>query len=103
MKKNTCKADNGEDYILKLLYNKWVALVLLVVGCGYITFYGFLKDPIHFTASMIGLDYPRLFCLWGILSVFSLFTNINYMYHKYGKRNLAAFICTVLSGAFAFL
>ena len=60
------------------------ALVSLIVGCGFITAYTFFKNPFDYTASMIGLDYPWSFKLWGILATESVFVNTLYMYRKYG-------------------
>ena len=52
----------------KLLYakqqtktQKLFCLGTLLAGCAYITAYGFLKSPIEYTASMMGLYYPWLF------------------------------------------
>ncbi|MBQ7596309.1 MAG: hypothetical protein IJU45_06565, partial [Clostridia bacterium] len=56
----------------------------LVIGLLYVTFYTFLKNPKLYTASMIGLDFPWCFKLWGIWASLSVFTNTMYMYNKYG-------------------
>ncbi len=72
--------------------------VNLIIGCGFITYYGFLPFPEQFgniltdvTASMLGLRYPMYFRMWGVLSSLSIFTNVLYMYRKnnyYGKTGL---------------
>ncbi len=72
--------------------------VNLVVGCAFITWYGFLPYPEQFgniltdvTASMLGLRYPLYFRMWGVLSSLSIFTNVLYMYRKnnyYGKTGI---------------
>ena len=51
-------------YMARFLYSpekkddRILALTMLIVGCAFITVYGFFKNPREFTASMIGLDYP---------------------------------------------
>ncbi len=72
--------------------------VNLVIGCAFITWYGFLPYPEQFgniltdvTASMLGLRYPLYFRMWGVLSSLSIFTNVLYMYRKnnyYGKTGI---------------
>lgn len=62
---------------------KIFALISLLVGCAYVTWYCFLKDPLQYTASMIGLEYPWQFKLWGIFCPVSVFVNTLYMYRKY--------------------
>ena len=80
-------------YMQQFLYreekksDKVFALVSLIVGCAFITFYTFLKDPRKYTASMIGLDYPWSFKLWGILSTESVFVNTCYMFRRYGYKS----------------
>ncbi len=69
-----------------------------IVGCAFITWYGFLPYPEQFgniltdvTASMLGLRYPMFFRMWGVLSSLSIFTNVLYMYRKnyyYGKTGI---------------
>ncbi|MBQ7541146.1 MAG: hypothetical protein IJT44_02525 [Clostridia bacterium] len=68
-------------------YDRVFALTSLIVGCAFITVYAFLKNPRQYTASMIGLDYPWCFKLWGILSTESIFVNTLYMFRKFGYRN----------------
>ena len=80
-------------YLHRFLYSderksdRGIALAMLIVGCAFITVYGFFKNPREFTASMIGLDYPWSFKLWGILSTSSIFINTLYMYRKFGYEN----------------
>lgn len=61
----------------------------LIIGCAFITWYGFLGFPEQFgniltdvTASMLGLRYPWYFKIWGVLASLSIFTNTIYMYRK---------------------
>ena len=80
-------------YIKKYLYGtvgkaaKAVSLIALVFGCAFITWYGFLKDPHLYTASMIGLDFPWEFRGWGVFSTAAVFMNIMLMYNKFNYRN----------------
>ncbi len=70
----------------------------LIVGCAFVTWYGFLSFPEQFgniltdvTASMLGLRYPWYFKMWGVLASLSIFTNTLYMYRKnnyYGKTGV---------------
>ena len=90
-------------YIQKLLYAeklgnfaKWFCLIGAIVGCVYVVAFGFLDAPNregemasfadklkYVTASMIGLVWPWLFKLWGILGGATLFSNTMYAYRKY--------------------
>lgn len=81
-------------FIAKILFaekltkaNKLFNLISLIAGCAFITYYGFLMDPIKFTASMMGLYYPWLFKLWCVFSGISVFTNTLYMYRKNDYMN----------------
>lgn len=80
-------------YIKKYLYGnvgkvaKAIGLVALIFGCAFITWYGFLKNPREFTASMIGLDYPWEFRGWGVFSTAAVFINIMMMYNKFNYNN----------------
>ena len=71
---------------------KLFALVSLIFGCVFITWYGFFKNPFEYTASMIGLDYPWHFKMWGIFAPISIFVNTLYMYRKYDYSNKAGII-----------
>ncbi len=84
--------------------------VNLVVGCAFITWYGFLPYPEQFgniltdvTASMLGLRYPLYFRLWGVLSSLSIFTNVLYMYRKNNYYGKAGIIITSLGCAALFI
>ena len=59
--------------------DKAFALISLIFGCVFITWYGFFKNPFEFTASMIGLEYPWHFKMWGIFAPISIFVNTIYM------------------------
>ncbi len=109
--------------IKKLLYAeklgnfaKWFCLIGAIVGCVYIVAFGFLdtyardgsmatfSDKLHYvTASMIGLTWPWLFKLWGILGGLTLFTNAMYAFRKYDYSNKAAVIMGSLGAAAIYL
>lgn len=96
-------------YMQRYLYadsekaNRIYAFVTLIVGCAFITYYCFLKDPRQYTASMIGLDYPWSFKAWGILSTMSVFVNTLYMYRKYSYTNRAGLIAGSVGCAALFI
>ena len=72
--------------------DKAFALISLIFGCVFITWYGFFKNPFEFTASMIGLEYPWHFKMWGIFAPISIFVNTIYMYRKFGYSNRGGII-----------
>ncbi len=84
--------------------------VNLIVGCAFITWYGFLSFPEQFgniltdvTASMLGLRYPLYFRIWGVLSSISVFTNVLYMYRKNNYCGKLGVILTSLGCAALFI
>lgn len=97
-------------YINMFLFNddrqkqkKIFCLINLIAGLSFVTFYTFLKDPKHYTASMIGLDFPWCFKMWGIWASLSVFTNTMYMYHKYGYYNRAGIVSGSIGCAAIFI
>lgn len=97
-------------YIKKFLFSgentksgKIFCLINLIAGCGFITWYGFLKDPSLYTASMIGLDFPWEFRMWGVLASLSVFTNTLYMYNKFGYYSRPGLICGSIGSAAIFV
>ena len=78
-------------------------LVNLIIGLSFITFYTFLKNPRLYTASMIGLDFPWCFRLWGIWASLSVFTNTMYMYSKYDYYSRIGIICGSIGSAAIFV
>lgn len=85
-------------------------VVNLIVGCAFITWYGFLSFPEQFgniltdiTASMLGLRYPWYFKLWGVLASLSIFTNTLYMYRKNNYYGKGGIIVTSLGCASIFI
>ena len=73
---------------------KYTCLALLILGCAYITGYGFLKNPLEYTASMMGLYYPWLFKGWAVFSGLSVFSGTMYMYRKNNYINKTGVVCT---------
>lgn len=96
-------------YMQRLLYSgehkgdRSFALLTLLVGCAFITAYCFFKDPRQYTASMIGLDYPWSFKLWGILSTMSVFVNTLYMYRRFAYRNAVGVTASCVGCAALFI
>ncbi len=82
----------------------------LIAGCAFITWYGFLSFPEQFgniltdvTASMLGLRYPWLFKIWGVLASLSIFTNTLYMYRKNSYKGRTGVIVTSIGCASIFV
>ncbi len=82
----------------------------LFAGCAFVTWYGFLSFPEQFgniltdvTASMLGLRYPWLFRMWGVLASLSIFTNTLYMYRKNNYKGKAGVIVTTIGCASIFV
>lgn len=96
-------------YIKKYLYSpvgkaaKTVSFIALIFGCAFITWYGFLKDPHLYTASMIGLDYPWEFRGWGVFSTAAVFMNIMLMYNKFNYNNRLGIIAGSIGCAALFM
>lgn len=97
-------------YISRLLYSEKVgkgmrifSLISLIFGCAFITWYGFFKNPFEFTASMIGLEYPWHFKMWGIFASLSVFCNTLLMYRKYDYYSRAGVICGSVGSAAIFV
>lgn len=82
---------------LTVTRNRWFCLAWLLFGAAYFTWYGFLKDPNEFTASMIGLDYPGLFKLWGLFTTISLALNTMYLYRKYNYTKKVGRVCLIIA------
>lgn len=81
-------------------------IINLILGCAFVTWYGFLSYPEQFgniltdvTASMLGLKYPWEFKMWGVLASLSVFTNTLYMYRKNNYQGKLGVIITSLGCA----
>ena len=97
-------------YIKKLLYGgepgkalKLFSLSSLIFGCALMTWYGFFKDPIEFTAIMIGLEFPWHFKMWGLFASLSIFTNTLYMYRRNNFTSTAGIVCGSVGSAAIFV
>ena len=97
-------------YIKKIYYAEKLTkaikifnLITLISGAVFVTVYGFLMDPIKYTASMMGLYFPWLFKLWCVFSGISVFTNTLYMYRKNEYENSAGVICASIGCAALFV
>ena len=74
-------------------------LINLIFGCVFVTWYGFFKNPFEYTASMIGLEYPWHFKMWGLFATISVFTNVLYAYRMNGFYSKAGVTCASLGCA----
>ena len=74
-------------------------LINLIFGCVFVTWYGFFKNPFEYTASMIGLEYPWHFKMWGLFATISVFTNVLYAYRMNGFYGKAGVTCASLGCA----
>lgn len=103
-------------YIKKFLYSgentkggKIFCLINLVFGCAFITWYGlfnvreFFGDEASITASMIGLEFPWHFRMWGVFTSLSVFTNTLYMYNRYGYNSRLGIILGSIGSAAIFV
>lgn len=89
------ESDN-RSFLSRVVENKWVCMITLIVGFVYMVSYSFFVhgDPMHWTASMIGRSVPRLFVFWGVISSLALVLNLNYMYHRGGYKGVLVKIGT---------
>lgn len=82
-----------------ILDNRLLCMLWLFIGVGYITFFGLLKNPFENTASVIAMDYPRLYWLWVLFTIIALYLNITYMYRRFEYPGKAGRVCMYLSFA----
>jgi len=82
---------------LAIIQNKWFCLAWLIFGCAYMTWFGFLENPMQYTASMIGLDYPVGFIFWGVFQSISLVLNVLYLYRRYGYSSRFGYVCLIIA------
>ena len=110
-------------YIKKLLYSeelgkaaKWLCLVGGVVACVFVIVYSLLdapnrdggvatlSDKLHYvTASMIGLQWPWLFRVWGMLTGTALFTNTLYAFRKFNYNSKVGVVLGSIGAAAIYL
>ena len=89
---------------------KTVCLVLLVFDFIFVTWYAVMGDRYDFTqklkyvtSSMIGLDFPWHFRMWGVFSSAAVFMNTLYAYRKTGYRSLTCYILASVGAAAIYL
>jgi len=85
-----------KDDFLAMVRNRAFCFAWLAFGFAYVTWYGFLKNPADFTASMVGLAYPVAFRVWGVVAAITLALNLLYAFRRYGYKNRAAMVFLVL-------
>lgn len=83
--------------------SKAIALGSLLFSCVFVTWYGFFKNPFEYTASMIGLEYPWHFKMWGIFCPASVFINTMAMYRKYNYHSRFGVIAASIGCAAMFV
>jgi len=71
-----------EDF-LAMTQNRVFCLAWLVFGMSYLVGYMFLLNPTEHTISMIGLEHPWLFRLWGLVGAILAVLNNRYMMRRY--------------------
>ncbi len=99
-------------YIKKFLYSgtpsvagRIFCLVSLVFGCAFVTWYGFFDvreifgEEASITASMIGLEFPWHFRMWGVFTSLSVFVNTLLMYNRYGYNSRLGIVLGSLGSA----
>lgn len=96
-------------YIKRLYFSepknsdKIFCIISLILGFVFVTVYGFFKNPLEYTASMIGLDYPWHFRMWGVFASLSVFANTMYLYRKFGYYSKAGIISGSVGSAAIFV
>lgn len=104
-------------YTKALLYSekigkglKTVCLVLLVFDFVFVTWYAVMGDRFDFTqklryvtSSMIGLDFPWHFRMWGLFSSAAVFMNTLYAYRRTGFRSLPCYALASVGAAGIYL
>lgn len=98
------KTEAQKSAILKIADNRRFCMVWLIFGASYITWFGFLKNPLYHTASVIAVDHRILFDFWVLFTIVAMYLNVKYMYRhndyegKIGKRLLyASFLCVAMT------
>ena len=99
---------------MKIVDNRMFCMIWLIIGVGFITWFGALKVPYEDgpgyypmfvrTASVIAMYYAKLYYLWMIFMIIALFLNIKYMYRHNdyeGKLGIAlmyaGFVCIIIT------
>jgi len=98
------KIELNKSMYLKIADNRKFCMIWLIFGAAYITGFGFLKNPLNHTASVIAVDHRILFYFWVLITIIAMFLNVKYMYRhndyegKIGNRLLyASFFCVMMT------
>ena len=75
-----------EDY-LAMVRNRAFCLMWLVLGMSFLFGYTFILNPVDHTISMIGLEHPWLFRLWGLVAAILAVLNLRYMMRRYDFKS----------------
>jgi len=85
-----------KDDFLAMVRNRAFCLTLLLVGLFYLVGYMFILDPREHTISMIGLEHPWLFRLWGLVGAVTMVINNLYMMRRYAFKNRFCIFAMIL-------
>lgn len=80
------------------------AVCFALLAAAFILFnnYAFIRNPIHYTISMTGIDYPKGFDLVCVLFAASFALNFILLFKKYGYKNVFVWGISMI-GSFAIL
>ncbi len=103
-------------YIKKILYSepgkftKYFCMSNLIFAFVFITWYAVLGDRYELiqkfqnvTASMLGLDFPWHFRMWGVFSSLATFTNILYAFRKHNFNSRVGLVLGSIGSAAIFM
>lgn len=79
-----------------------VSFAVLVLSAAMFTFYAFVRNPIHYTISMTGIDYPIGFGAVCVLLSISFVLNFILMFKKHSYKNVFTWIVAIV-GSLAIL
>ncbi|MCL2445734.1 MAG: hypothetical protein FWD06_03075 [Oscillospiraceae bacterium] len=81
-----------KDDFFAMVNNRVFCLTCLVVGMSFLIGYTFILNPAEHTISMIGLEHPWLFRLWGLVAAIIAVLNNRYMMRRYDFKSK---LCTI--------
>lgn len=73
-----------------------VSFVLLVSAAAMFTFYAFVRNPIRYTISMTGIDYPVGFAIVSVLLSLCFLFNFILMFKRHSYKNVLAWVLAVI-------
>ncbi|MGN1443269.1 MAG: hypothetical protein ACI4XE_05395 [Acutalibacteraceae bacterium] len=79
-----------------------VCFAFLIAAVILFNNYAFIRNPIRYTISMTGIDYPKGFNLVCFLLAFSFALNFIQLFHKYGYKNPFVYAVSMI-GSFSIL